>query len=69
MNIVFEQYFQEEAEKAIKLFRTFSKEDFMEEVMDTEYSLISEAFDDVNTLIRYSEVLNEHKTVSMEEYV
>lgn len=67
MNVVFEQYFQDLAEEAIGVFRTFRKEDIMDDVLDPEFDLISEAFDDVDTLLNYSTVIGKNNNISMEE--
>ena len=67
MNVVFEQHFQDLAEEAISVFRTFRKEDIIEDVLDPEYNLISEAFDDVDTLLNYSNSIKSHGNLTMEQ--
>ena len=67
MNIVFEQYFQDKAEDAVAVFRSFRKEDIMDDILDPEFDLISEAFNDVDALLNYSAVIGKNNSISMEE--
>lgn len=67
MNVVFEQYFQDKAEDAVAVFRSFRKEDLIEDVLDPDHSLISEAFDDIDTLLNYSNSIKSHGNLTMEQ--
>ena len=67
MSIVFEQYFQDKAEDAVAVFRSFRKEDIMDDILDPEFDLISEAFNDVDALLNYSAVIGKNNNISMEE--
>lgn len=67
MNPVFEHYMLEQAEQAVNVFRSFNKEDFIDEFADTGLSLIDEAFNDVETLLNYSSVIGANNSISMEE--
>ncbi len=67
MNIVFEQYFQDKAEDAVAVFRSFRKEDLVEDVLDPDHSLVSEAFNDIDTLLSYSESIKAHGNLTMEQ--
>lgn len=67
MNPVFEQYMLEQAKQAVNVFRSFNKEDFIDEFADTGLSLIDEAFNDVETLLNYSSVIGTNNNISMEE--
>ena len=66
-NPVFEQYMLDQAEQAVNVFRTFNKEDFIDEFIDPDHSLIEEAFNDVETLLNYSNVIGKNNSISMEE--
>lgn len=67
MNPVFEHYMTEQAQQALNVFRTFNKEDFIDEFIDPDHSLIEEAFNDVETLLNYSNVIGKNNNISMEE--
>lgn len=66
-NPVFEHYQDALLAEAMEKFRTYRTQSAAEDILDPEFSLITEAFDDVEVLLNYSNAIGRNSNISMKE--
>lgn len=67
-NQIFQPYFEEQDQKAASFFATEHSDDYVADMLHGPLNLINEAFDDINTLQNYKDVLKRHANLSNENF-
>lgn len=65
---IFQPYFEELDQKAASFFATEHSDDYVLDMLRSPLNLIDEAFDDINTLQNYKDVLKRHANLSNENF-
>lgn len=67
-SLVFEHYQETISTEAMEKFRTHRTHNVIDDILDQDFSLVFEAFDDIDTLLAYSDTISNNANLSMEDF-